>query len=89
MESKIQPKFDNIVGIKVSKQQQKSLNGINILGGDNDDTALINVIAVGNTCVDTVVGEVLLVPLSAIRIIHEGVEYIICNEKAVYATVIK
>lgn len=87
--SKITPKFDNIVGTRLNKQQEKSSNGIKIIGADNDDTALINVIAVGDTCVDTVVGQVLLVPLSAIRIIHEGSEYIICSERSVYATISK
>jgi co-chaperonin GroES (HSP10) len=89
MESKIQPKFDNIVGIKIGKLPQKSLHGVNIVGADNDDTALIEVIAIGKTCIETSVGEILLVPLSAIRIIYEGTEYVVCNEKAVYATVIR
>lgn len=87
MNSKISPKFDNIVGRKIDKKHEKSSHGIKIVGIENDNTALILVEAIGKDCTEIVVGDMLLVPLSSIRIIFEGIEYIICSERAVFATI--
>lgn len=86
MESKLSPKGDNIVG-KRYKRSEKSSNNIKVIGADNDDTTVIEVLAVGKDCVETKVGEILLLPLSSIRSIVDGTEYIICSERAVFASI--
>ena len=85
MKSKISPKGDNIVGVRY-KRNEKSLNNVRVVGIENDDTVMMNVIAIGKDCNDTNIGDILLVPLSSIRVVVEGSEYILCSERSVYGS---
>ena len=83
----IVPLFDNIVGIKVEKKTSKYQADILIMHGESNNAGLVEVVAVGEHVTEVAVGDIVFIPLTAIRVPYEGKEYAICSQRHVYAKI--
>jgi co-chaperonin GroES (HSP10) len=85
----IDPMSYNIVGIKVDKKESKYVNDIFIQHSETDNASLIEVVAVGKDVTDIVIGDKVFIPLTAIRVPFDGVNYAICSVAHIYAKLIQ
>lgn len=83
----IVPLFDNIVGIKVEKKTSKYQADVVIMHGENNNSSLIEIVAVGEHVTEVAVGDTVFIPLTAIKVSYDGVEYGICSQRHIYAKI--
>ena len=81
----IVPLFDNVVGVKVEKKASKYQDDIYIENGENNNASLVKIVAIGEHVTEVKVGDVVFIPLTAIRVPYEGVDYGICSQRHIYA----
>ena len=81
----ITPMFHNIIGVKVEKKESKYVSDIYIQHAETNNASLIEIVAIGKDVTDVKIGDKVFVPLTAIRVPYDGVDYAICSVAHIFA----
>ena len=81
----IMPLYDNIIGVKVEKKTSKYDGDIYIEHGENNNASLVKIVAIGKDVTEVALGDIVFIPLTAIRVPYNGVDYGICSQRQIYA----
>ena len=75
----------NVIGVKVEKKESKYNGDIFIQNSEQNNASLIEIVAIGKDVTDFVIGDKVFVPLTAIRVPFDGIDYAICSVTHIFA----